>query len=132
MVRCIGIASDSLILICTSDHGAIPYCGHSHEGLHGSEYIFVSTAARSAPDSSIFISQPFKKDNYEGSLSTLYAATAAEKSGRYFCPPAVDEPGSSMANDEQLAEQLMKLTVEVVTEKTQSQSVDKGCPMQTY
>jgi len=46
--------------------------------------------------------------------------------------PAVDEPGSDMANDEELAEQLMKLTVEVVQQKTQSQSVDKGCPFTTY
>lgn len=51
------------------------------------------------------------------------------KSGRYYCVPAVDEPGSSQANDMELAEQLMKLTREVVASKTASQSVDKGCPI---
>ena len=37
-----------------------------------------------------------------------------------------------MANDMDLAEQLMKLTRELVASKTASQSVDKGCPMQDY
>jgi len=75
---------------------------------------------------------PFKKDQFEGALSALYATTAIEKSGRYICVPAIDEAGSNMANDEDLAEQLMKLTVELVKQKTQSQSADKGCPFVTY
>lgn len=54
------------------------------------------------------------------------------KSGKYICAPATEETGSAMANDEDLAEELMKLTVEIVTQKTQSESVGKGCPMQTY
>lgn len=76
--------------------------------------------------------KPFKKDQFEGCISTLYAATATQKSGEYICPPAIPEPGSDFAQDEQLGEDLMKLTREVVTEKTRSQSVDKGCPMRDY
>lgn len=71
---------------------------------------------------------PFQKDQFEGGLSALYAATVLDKSGEYICPPAVPEPGSSMAQDMELAEQLMKLTKEVVSEKTKSESVEKGCP----
>jgi len=59
----------------------------------------------------------FKKDQWEGSLSTLYAATVTERSGEYICPPAAPEPGSDFARDDQLGENLMKLTREVVQEK---------------
>ena len=76
--------------------------------------------------------EPFKKNQFEGCVSTVFAATAIEKSGEYICPPAVIEPGSEMARNEQLAENLMKLTREIVTEKTRSESVDKGCPMKDY
>jgi len=73
--------------------------------------------------------EPFKKDQFEGAVSGVYACTKTEKSGRYYCVPCVDEPGSSQANDMDLAEQMMKLTGEVVASKTASQSVDKGCPI---
>lgn len=76
--------------------------------------------------------QPFKKDQFEGALSSVYACTVTNGSGQYICPPAIVEQGSDLANDDNLAEQLMKLTRDLVTEKTRSQSVDKGCPMQDY
>lgn len=72
--------------------------------------------------------KPFQKDQFEGGLSILYAATKTEKSGQYICPPAVPEDGSKMAQDSELGEQLMKLTRQIVMEKTKSQSKDKGCP----
>jgi len=61
--------------------------------------------------------QPFKKDIFEGSLSSLYAATVTEKSGEYICPPAAPEPGSELAQNKELGEQLMQLTREVLEQK---------------
>lgn len=71
---------------------------------------------------------PFKKTQFEGAVSTMYAATMTEKSGQYICPPATVEQGSDKANDVELGERLMDLTWKVVKEKTKSQSADKGCP----
>jgi NAD(P)-dependent dehydrogenase (short-subunit alcohol dehydrogenase family) len=71
---------------------------------------------------------PFKKTQFEGAVSTMYAATMTEKSGQYICPPATVEPGSDKANDAEMGERLMDLTVKLIKEKTKSQSVDKGCP----
>ncbi|KAH8776260.1 hypothetical protein F5883DRAFT_698606, partial [Diaporthe sp. PMI_573] len=65
---------------------------------------------------------PAKKTFFEGAVSTMFAATATEKSGQYICPPAVVEKGSDLANDEQVAENLMKLTREVVADKTAADS----------
>ena len=76
--------------------------------------------------------KPFKKDQFEGCVSTVYAATTLESSGEYICPPAAHEPGSDLARNEQLGEALMKLTRDIVTEKTRSDSVEKGCPMKDY
>lgn len=42
-------------------------------------------------------------------------------------PPKIPEEGSPKANDMDLAEQLMKLTKEVIDEKTHARA--KGCPM---
>ena len=78
------------------------------------------------------VMEPFKKDQFEGCVSTMFAATKTENSGQYICPPAIVEEGTSQAQDMNLAESLMKLTREVVAEKTKSQSVDKGCPLQFY
>lgn len=75
---------------------------------------------------------PFKKDQFEGCLSTMFAATTTTKSGQYICPPAIPEPGSKLSQDEHLAENLMKLTIEIVKEKTYDQSVAKGCPLKTF
>ncbi|KAF2633260.1 NAD(P)-binding protein [Macroventuria anomochaeta] len=71
---------------------------------------------------------PFKKTQFEGAVSTMYAATMTEKSGQYICPPAIVEKGSDKANDVEMGERLMDLTWKVVKEKTKSQSADKGCP----
>jgi hypothetical protein len=42
-------------------------------------------------------------------------------------PPKITEEGSPKANDMALAEQLMKLTKEVIEQKTHAK--EKGCPM---
>jgi hypothetical protein len=42
-------------------------------------------------------------------------------------PPKITEDGSPKANDMDLAEQLMKLTKEVIDQKTHA--TEKGCPM---
>ena len=75
---------------------------------------------------------PFKKDQFEGCVSAMYAATATNESGQYICPPAIPEEGTKQSQDAALGEQLMKLTREVVAEKTKSQSTDKGCPFKDF
>lgn len=76
--------------------------------------------------------EAFKKDQFEGALSMLYASTVTERSGEYICPPAAVESGSELARDEGLAEQMMRLTREIITDKTRSESVERGCPMRDY
>ena len=76
--------------------------------------------------------EAFKKDQFQGAVSTVFAATKTEKSGQYICPPAVPEAGSAQSQDEQLGENLMKLTREIVKERTYSDSAAKGCPFQDY
>nr|XP_036579985.1 retinol dehydrogenase 12 [Colletotrichum truncatum]KAF6787741.1 retinol dehydrogenase 12 [Colletotrichum truncatum] len=73
--------------------------------------------------------EPFKKDQFEGALSAVYAATTIKESGQYICPPAIPEKGSKLAQDDELADRLMELTRKVITEKTKKDSVDQGCPM---
>lgn len=75
---------------------------------------------------------PFKKTQFEGAVSTMFAATKTEGTGEYICPPAIREPGSDLANNEKLGEQLMDFTWKVVKEKTKSSSADKGCPFKLY
>ncbi|KAK4237255.1 hypothetical protein C8A03DRAFT_34786 [Achaetomium macrosporum] len=72
--------------------------------------------------------EPFKKDQFEGSVPTVYAATVTNDSGQYICPPAIPEEGSAQSQSEELAERLMELTRNIVREKTRSESVEKGCP----
>lgn len=67
-----------------------------------------------------------------GAVSTVFAATKVQQSGLYVCPPAVPESGSKMAQDEELGEQLMRLTRELVMEKTCQDSKEKGCPFEFY
>jgi len=74
---------------------------------------------------------PFKKNQFEGCVSTVFAATKTEGTGEYICPPAIVEKGSELANDEELGERLMELVTRTVKEKTKSESVDKGCPFKT-
>jgi NAD(P)-dependent dehydrogenase (short-subunit alcohol dehydrogenase family) len=75
---------------------------------------------------------PFKKTQFEGAVSTMFAATATQKSGQYIAPPAIVEKGSDLANDEQLGEQLMSLTKKIIKEKTYEASAAKGCPFKDY
>jgi NAD(P)-dependent dehydrogenase (short-subunit alcohol dehydrogenase family) len=76
--------------------------------------------------------KPLKKDQWMGAASTLYCSTATQKSGEYICPPATPEPGSELARSDELGEQLMKLTRELVREKFGEESVGKGCPLRDY
>lgn len=71
---------------------------------------------------------PLKKDQFEGCVSAMFAATRTEGTGQYICPPAIVERGSEMANDEGLMERLMKVTWKIVREKTERESSAKGCP----
>ena len=75
---------------------------------------------------------PLKKNIMQGCVSTVFAATKTEGSGQYICPPAVPESGTELAQDAELGERLMKLTRELVSEKTKSDSVEKGCPFKDY
>lgn len=71
--------------------------------------------------------KPFRKSQFEGCVSSMYAATVCMESGLYIAPPKIPEEGSPKASDMDLAEQLMKLTKEVIDEKTHARA--KGCPM---
>ncbi|GAB1528251.1 hypothetical protein RhiTH_011443 [Rhizoctonia solani] len=62
---------------------------------------------------------PLKKDIWDGSVSVMYAATKTERTGEYICPPAIPEPGSDLARDDSLGEQLMELTKQVLGTKAQ-------------
>ena len=62
--------------------------------------------------------EPFKKDQFEGAVSTVFAATTFDGSGEYICPPAIVEQGTELARNEELSEQLMKLSREVIKEKS--------------
>ena len=75
---------------------------------------------------------PFKKDQWQGCVSSMFAATKTEKSGQYICPPATPEAGSALYRKEGLDEQLMKLTKDIVKEKMFDESVAKGCPLEFY
>jgi len=75
---------------------------------------------------------PIKKDIWQGCVSSVFAATKTTKSGEYICPPAVPESGSAMAQDDQLGENMMKLTRDLVKEKTYEDSAAKGCPFKDY
>lgn len=72
--------------------------------------------------------KPFKKSQFEGCVSAMYAATTTEGTGQYICPPKIVEKGSDKANDMQLAERLMKLTKEVIENKMKEDGSAKGCP----
>ncbi|KAI1505206.1 hypothetical protein F5X99DRAFT_405096 [Biscogniauxia marginata] len=72
--------------------------------------------------------KPFKKDQFQGAASMMYAATCTTESGQYICPPAVPEPGSKLARDDALGDRLMELTRNVIMEKTKRESADQGCP----
>ncbi|KAI1645988.1 NAD(P)-binding protein [Daldinia loculata] len=73
--------------------------------------------------------EPFKKDQFQGAVSTMFAATYTGDSGQYICPPAVPEPGSKLAQDDALGDRLMELTWKVVMDKMKSQVVERDCPL---
>ncbi|KAI0538014.1 hypothetical protein GGR58DRAFT_469800 [Xylaria digitata] len=68
--------------------------------------------------------EPFKKDQFEGAKPTLFAATVTNDSGQYISPPAVPELGSKLAQDDALADRLMRLTRQVMVEKMKSNFVE--------
>lgn len=72
--------------------------------------------------------KPFKKDQFEGCVSAMFAATKTQNSGQYICPPAIPEEGSSQFQDDTLMENLMSLTKQVIQEKTPADI--KGCPLE--
>ncbi len=76
--------------------------------------------------------KPLKKDIWMGCVSTVFAATATSSSGKYICPPAVEEPGNEQSQDLQLGEELMRLTKQIIREKFGPQSVEKGCTLDAY
>ncbi|KAK4152572.1 hypothetical protein C8A00DRAFT_34726 [Chaetomidium leptoderma] len=61
--------------------------------------------------------EPFKKDQFEGAVPTIYAVTVTDKSGQYICAPAIPEEGSALSQSEELADSLMELTRNVIKEK---------------
>jgi NAD(P)-dependent dehydrogenase (short-subunit alcohol dehydrogenase family) len=76
--------------------------------------------------------KPFKKDQWMGCVSAMFAGTKTEKSGQYICPPAIPEEGNKVYNKEGLDEALMKLTQQIVKDKMYDESIGKGCPMEFY
>ncbi|KAK7957363.1 alcohol dehydrogenase Bli-4 [Apiospora aurea] len=66
------------------------------------------------------VMEPFKKTQFEGCVSSMFAATKTDKGGQYICPPAVPEEGSPLAQDDALADRLMELTRTTVLEKTKT------------
>lgn len=74
--------------------------------------------------------KPFRKTQFEGCVSTMYAATACNDSGLYITPQKIVEEGSPQANDMELAERLMKLSKEIIEDKTKAQ--EKGCPFNDF
>lgn len=64
--------------------------------------------------------KPFQKSQFEGCVSAVYAATVTDRSGKYICIPARIEDGSELAQSNDLAEQLMQLTEEVLKDKMEA------------
>jgi hypothetical protein len=69
---------------------------------------------------------PIKKDQWQGAVPTVYAATTTTESGQYICPPAIPEEGSSLSQSEELQENLMALTQKLYREKMHPSAADKG------
>ncbi|KAK3953019.1 bli-4 protein [Pseudoneurospora amorphoporcata] len=75
------------------------------------------------------VMEPFKKNQFEGAVPTVYAVTMADDGGQWICAPNKTEPPSELAQSDELADNLMALTKKIVTEKTRPESVARGCPM---
>lgn len=69
---------------------------------------------------------PIKKDQWQGAVPTVYAATTTTESGEWLCPPATPEPGSNQAQSVELQENLMALTGKIYREKMDSAMADRG------
>lgn len=69
---------------------------------------------------------PIKKDQWQGAVPTVYAATTTTESGEWVCPPAIPEPGSKQAQSEELQENLMALTGKIYREKMNLVIADEG------
>ncbi|KAJ0109022.1 retinol dehydrogenase 12 [Diaporthe amygdali] len=67
--------------------------------------------------------KPFQKSQFEGCVSAVYAATVTDRSGKYICIPARIEDGSELAQSNDLAEQLMQLTEEVLKDKMEAAGI---------
>jgi hypothetical protein len=65
--------------------------------------------------------EPFKKDQFQGAVPTIYAITTTKNSGEWLCPPAIPESGSELAQSVELQENLMNLTRRVIAEKTRTE-----------
>lgn len=76
--------------------------------------------------------QPFKKDQWMGCVSAVFAATTIEESGQYICPPAIPEKGNALYQNYELAENLMRLTEKVVKEKMYDESDGKGYALNMF
>jgi hypothetical protein len=74
---------------------------------------------------------PLKKDQFQGTISDMFAATKTTKTGQYICPPAIPDLGSKLYNSDSMMENLMSLTKQIVQEKTPEVNL-KGCPLQYY
>lgn len=61
--------------------------------------------------------EPFKKNQFEGAVPSVYAVTMTDRSGQYICAPATVEQGSEMSRSDQLADDLMALTRKIVSER---------------
>ncbi|KAK0705470.1 hypothetical protein B0H67DRAFT_499235 [Lasiosphaeris hirsuta] len=66
---------------------------------------------------------PFKKSQFEGAVPTVFAVTTTNNSGQFICAPATPEKASEMARSDELMENLMELTKNVVRERTGGESV---------
>ena len=66
---------------------------------------------------------PFKKDQFEGAVPTVFAVTMAKEGGQYLCAPATPETASELAQSDVLMENLMELTRSLVSEKTGGEAV---------
>jgi len=67
--------------------------------------------------------EPLKKSQFEGAMPTVYAVTVTKNSGQFICAPATPEEASEMAQSDELMENLMTLTRDLVNEKTGGEAV---------
>lgn len=76
------------------------------------------------------IMYPFKKSPEQGCISTMYAATAVTGTGQYITPPATFEAGNEKSNDKEMGNRLMKMTMEIIMDRTDAKK--QGCPVKAH